>query len=628
MRKEFIILIVLLLGGFARMEAQVPQRLRINRHKQGFEVKKTIDGEEVLLAYSETGDFDRAIHEDLLFRKVMDTFDKASCRPFIRLAPSDNLPDEVKPLCSDSWTQDEPYHNLTPIIDSTHCKVGCVATAMAQVMYYYKYPTRGTGSHTYFDEKGCQDTLTADFSAHTYEWDYMLDTYEDIDYSERQAQAIALLSSDCGISVDMRYGVDDSGAETLRQPYALYNYFGYDPGMRMIYRDFYHRDELHQLIRAELAAGHPVTCSAHLETGGHAFVIDGYDRNGLYHINWGWGGWCDGYYNIDYMNPDQPEWRHHPDRIENGLNLLQGFVLGIQPLGATPNPETHEFAFSHLELLADTALVIHNFCNIGWNVHYGDIVLGITNADNDEVVAIAYDYKRHLLKEIGDSTYTDTIAFADIVPQFASLADATYRLMPMFEDNGQWHHARTSCGTPYYIYVDKQGQTIRPHEAHGATGNLQLVDIQCPDTVTRGEYASMSITLANETDDEYCGRIFLCRAVDPQSALLQSLTQFGLYIEPHSTQTIDLDYVYISRRLSDTLRLYVLYDVDLFTDSLILFDTVKEVMVADNTSGIKTPTLPLNQLHQGEEIYNPQGQRTNTLQPGVNITRKRKLYIR
>ena len=628
MRKGFTILICLLLGGFLRMEAQTPQRLRVQRHKQGFEIKKPINGEEVLLAYSETGDFDRAMYEDSLFRKVMDTFEKAPCRPFIRLAPTNDLPEEVKPLCSDSWTQDEPYHNLTPIIDSTHCKVGCVATAMAQVMYYYKYPKQGTGSHTYFDEKGCQDTLTANFSAHTYEWDYMLDTYEDIDYSERQAQAIALLSSDCGISVDMRYGVESSGAETLRQPYALYNYFGYDPGMRMIYRDFYHRDELHQLIRTELAAGHPVPCSAHLADGGHAFIIDGYNRNGLYHINWGWGGWCDGYYNIDYMNPDQPEWRHHPDRIENGLNIIQGFVLGIQPLGATPNPETHEFAFSHLELLNDSALVIHNFCNIGWNVHYGDIVLAITNADNDDVVGIAYDYKQHLIGEVGDNTYTDTITFANIAPQFAPLADATYRLMPMFEDNGEWHHARTSCGTPYYIYVDKQGQTIHPHEAHGATGNLQLVDIQCPDTVTRGEYASVSITLANETDDEYCGRVYLCRAVDPKSALLQSLSQFGLYIEPHSTQTIDLDYVYISRRLGDTLRLHVLYDVDLFTDSLILFDTVKEVMVADNTSGIKTPTQSLSTLPQGEELYNPQGQRISTLQHGVNITRKRKLFIR
>ena len=607
-------MICLLLGGFVELEAQTPRERRVQRHQQGFEVLKTIDGEDVLLAYSETGDFDRAIHTNPVFRKMIDTFGKASHRPFIRLAPSNDLPEEVPPLCTDIWTQDEPNHNLTPIIDSTHCKVGCVATAMTQVMYYYKYPERGMGSHTYFDEKGCKDTLTADFSAHTYEWEYMLDTYEGINYSERQVQAIALLSSDCGISVNMQYGVDASGAQSIWQPYAFYNYFGYDPGMRMIYRDFYRRDEQHQLIRTELAAGHPVTCSAHSSDGGHAFVIDGYDRNGLYHINWGWGGWCDGYYNIDYMNPNQPEWGHFPDRIENGLNLLQGFVLGIQPKGPKPNPETHEYAFSHIELLNDSALVVHNLCNVGWNIHDGRVALAITNADNDNIVAIAYDYNRQfLLEEFEDTTYTDTIAFADIAPQFAPLADATYRLMPMFEDNGEWHHARTSCGTPYYIYVDKQGQTIRPHEAHGAIGHLQLIDFICPDTVTRGKYASMSITLANDTDDEYCGRIFLCRAVDPNSALLQPLTQFGLYITPHATQTIDLDYIYISSRLNDTVRLHVLYDVDLFTDSLIHFDTVKEVMVADKPSSIQT--LSTDQTIQTKQLYDPSGKPVNKLLP-------------
>ena len=626
MKHRFIILACLLLEGFVMSEAQTPHSLRVKRHKQGFTITKAVDGEDVLLAYSETGDFDKAMNDEPLFRKVMDTFGKVSHRMPVRINAID-LPDEVKPLCSDVWTQDEPYHNLTPIVDSTHCKTGCVATAMSQVMYYYKYPERGTGSHTYFDEKGCQDTLTTDFSAHTYDWDYMLDTYESINYSERQAQAVALLASDCGISVEMQYGIGASGAETIMQPYALYNYFGYDPGMRMIYRDFYHRDELHQLIRTELAAGHPVTCSAHgVDGGGHAFVIDGYDEDGLYHINWGWGGWCDGYYNIDYMNPDQPEWNHYPDRIENGMNILQGFVLGIQPQGATPNPENHEYAFSHLELINGSALVVHNLCNVGWNLHEGRVVLAITNIDNDDVVGIAYDYNRKfVLEEFIDITYTDTIAFADIAPQLAPLADGTYRLMPMFEDNGTWKHARTSCGTPYYIYVDKQGETFCPREAQGATGNLQLVGFECPDTVIRREYAPMSITLSNNSDDEYCGRVYLCQESNPTSSDLKMLTRFGLYLAPHSTETIDLDYIYISSRLADTLRLHVLYDVDLFTDSLVHFDDVKEVMVADQASNIRTHTQSFT---QEEELFNLQGQRTNALQPGINITRKRKLYIK
>ncbi len=623
-----LLFILTLLQCCSILMAQNPHGLRVKRQKQGFVVTKEIAGKDVLLAYSETGDFDRAMHLDPLFGKVMNTFEKVSRRAPAPMTHSDNLPEEVKPICTDNWTQDEPYNLFTPMIDSVHCKTGCVANAMAQVMYYYRYPAKGTGTYTYYDGKGCKDTLTADFAAHTYEWDYMLDTYAGCDYSKRQAEAVALLMSDCGISVDMRYGIDASGAQTIKQPFALYNYFGYDRGMRMIYRDFYHRDEVHTLIRRELAAGHPVTCSAHgPDGGGHAFVIDGYDADGLYHINWGWGGWCDGYYNIDYMNPDQPEWNHHRDRIENGLNILQGFVLGIQPPSATPTPETHEYAFSHLELIRDSALVVHNLCNVGWNVHSGRVVLGVTNVENDDLVAIAYDYNREfLLEEFEDTTYTDTIVWAEIAHEVAKLADNTYRLMPMYEDNGQWLHARTSCGTPYYIFIDKTGGDIRPREAKGATGHLELLKMECADTVTRGEYTKVSITLANPNDDEYCGRIFLCQEASPGTELLQSLSRFGLYIAPHTTETIDLDYVYISSRMSDTLRLHVLYDIDLFTDSVIHFDDVKEVIVADKASDIAT--LNADPSKNKGFIYNVNGQLLPRRQTGMNVSRKRKEFVR
>ena len=105
MRHRIIISVCLLLGGFVMSEAQTPHGLRVQRQKKGFTITKTMDGEDVLLAYSETGDFEKAMHNDLLFRKVMDTFDKATRHQPIRFTSS-NLPEEVKPLCTDTWTQD------------------------------------------------------------------------------------------------------------------------------------------------------------------------------------------------------------------------------------------------------------------------------------------------------------------------------------------------------------------------------------------------------------------------------------------------------------------------------------------------------------------------------------------
>ena len=606
-------IIIALLNCCTALAAQPDKPLRVQRLHHGFTISKELEGREVLLAYSETGDFDRAMQIDTLFRKVIETFDKQTKLRGPRLNAAPELPDAVAPLCTDAWTQDDPYNNLSPIIDSTHCKTGCVATAMSEVMYYYKHPARGTGSHTYSDVKGCKETLTADFSTHTYEWDYMLDSYAGVNYSARQAQAVALLASDCGISVEMQYGVEASGAESVRQPYALFNYFGYDPGMRMVYRDFYHRSELHAMIRNELAASRPVLCSAHDSGGGHAFVIDGYDNQGLYHINWGWGGWCNGYYNIDYMNPDQPEWNHDPNRREKGMNYFQSFTLGIQPYQAgTPSVETHEYAFSHLELKPDSALIVHHLSNIGWNQHQGKVVLGLTGTESEEMVKVVYDYNRLFeLEEFEDTTYTDTILLTSILPQLSGLKDATYRLMPMFEDNGVWKRARTICGTPYFIYIAKRGDEIQPREAQSALEHLELVSMQLPDTVTRGTYAPCTIEVANNSDDEYCGRIFITHESDLTPSGYQMLASVGLYIEPHTTETIDFKYMYISNRLSDTIRVHVLYDIDLFTDSLIVFDQTKEITVVNQASGISPATMAT----RTKRLFDPTGKPLNQLLP-------------
>jgi len=592
------ILYILSLLVTMNVSAQHVGPLRVIRSPHGFELRKQIQGHDVLLAYSDEGDFDQAMQSDTLFRRMIHSYYSVKKLKPLPLITSAGIPSEVAPLCTDLWHQDEPYHNFTPLIDDQHAKVGCVATSMAQIMYYYHYPEKGTGTHTYFDEKGCGDTLTADFSAHTYDWDYILDAYDTIGHSERQLQAIAQLHSDCGIAVDMRYGISDSGASSALIAHALYNYFGYSPSMRFIFRDFYRHDELHAILRNELANGRPIACGAHLSDGsGHAFIIDGYDTQGLYHINWGWGGWCNGYYNIDYMNPDQPEWYHDPDRMENGLNMLQNYTIGIQPadrqpIGTTPDI-THEYAFSHIELLDTTStIVVHNLGNIGWNEHQGRVSLVLTQLESDEVISPVYDYRhRFMLEEIADTTYTDTIRLQ--IPD--NIPYATYRLMPMFYSNGIWTRARTSCGTPYFIYVDHKPDGIHLRQPQGAIGHLQLTDFKCPDTISRRTFPHITLTLQNNSDEEYCGRVYLTYEAMPNAPLLQLLTRVGLYLQPHETRNIDFRYQYIGSQVPDTLYLHVLYDVDLFSDSIVFFDKTAEAIVIDESSNI-SPQLVDHQI--------------------------------
>ena len=218
----------------------------------------------------------------------------------------------VSPLMTTRWNQDWPYNLLCPTYtisgDVTERAVtGCVATAMAQIMNYYKWPERGNGSHTYNCNVNDTDptTLTADFSQSVYEWDLMLDDYN-MDSSEESCYAVAKLMSDAGISIDMNYG-DSSGASESAVLTAITDFFGYSSKRYLLQRDLYSASEWDQLLYDEISAGRPVLYCGYTYTqgslGGHAFVFDGVDARGYFHVNWGWGGSSDGYFMASALAP-------------------------------------------------------------------------------------------------------------------------------------------------------------------------------------------------------------------------------------------------------------------------------------------------------------------------------------
>ncbi len=564
-----------------------PAHLKIQRRPTGFTMSKCIGGEDVLLAYSDESSYDDAVKVPA-FRRVVEVFDaQEEVSPTVLLTSA--LPDEVQPLCSDLWEQAAPYNILAPMIDSTHCYVGCVALNMAQVMRYYQYPGQGSGTHAYIDSLGCGDTLIADFSQHAYQWNYMIDSYKSAGYSERQLLAVAQLLSDCGIAVDMKYGIGSSAANSLKQPSALIDYFGYDRAIRIIYRDLYSHSDLHNLIRTELAEGRPVMCAAYgIDGGGHAFVIDGYDNHGLYHINWGWGGWCNGYYNIDYMTANQPEWGLFPDRQENGANLIQCFTIGVQPATMAVNTrESHELALSRLCYIGTTgdsqgiSLVATNLRNVGWNDFKGRTVLALKKVEDVAPAAIVYEFDTNdIVVESSDTIVSDTIN----LHINSQLADGAYQLLPMYEDDGEWKCVRTSRGTPNYVVVNSDNGIVSCHNPEEAVGHLALSALQFPDTVVRRQTADFSITVTNESEYEFCGRFYVTYIKDQHTVSV--LAGIGQYLQPGETHTVDFQYARMNIP-TDEATIIVAYEPDMWGDTLVLFDERKDVVVVDSPTGIK-----------------------------------------
>ena len=214
----------------------------------------------------------------------------------------------VAPLVTTQWGQSEPYNNYCPTYtvsngNAVRAVSGCVATATAQVMNYWQWPSVGRGSHSYTcNVNGTDPTeLSADFSQSTYRWDLMLDRY-DAGSSPEACDAVARLMSDVGISMDMGYG-ESSGASEHAASAAMHRYFDYTAKSYWLNRDYYDADEWDQFLVDEISRQRPVMYCGYSNDGGHAFVLDGFDAEGRFHVNWGWDGSYDGYFLVSLLAP-------------------------------------------------------------------------------------------------------------------------------------------------------------------------------------------------------------------------------------------------------------------------------------------------------------------------------------
>lgn len=205
----------------------------------------------------------------------------------------------IPPLLKTTWDQ-LPFYNEQCPFDKQNNKntvTGCVATAMAQIMKYHNYPISGNGFYSYNHRK--YGALSANFGTTTYQWNLMPNGINSSNYP------IAILMYHCGISVDMNYGVNESGAQGAPKVVsALKKYFGYSSGTIMKERRNYSDNEWVSLLKQELNSARPIYYEGTGNGSGHGFVCDGYDENDFFHFNWGWGGVADGfYYNINALNP-------------------------------------------------------------------------------------------------------------------------------------------------------------------------------------------------------------------------------------------------------------------------------------------------------------------------------------
>ena len=248
----------------------------------------------------------------------------------------------VENFLQTQWGQGSPYNLLCPDKNGKNYPTGCVATALAQILYYFRYPAQGHGQGRYTTGPS-QAPIYQEIQG-TYSYDNMLPIYKGVTPTEEQSQSVAVLMRDLGLASFMEYGTEGSGAMSNFAAQGLIKNMDYDSlALRSYFRDWFNTTEWMDMVSNELQQARPVYYAGSDESqGGHAFIISGMDENGLVYVNWGWEGKADGYYDIATLVPmynDRP--------LGQSFKKNQGMMFGFKAVDETTPPADYH---SHIVL--------------------------------------------------------------------------------------------------------------------------------------------------------------------------------------------------------------------------------------------------------------------------------------
>lgn len=413
-----------------------------------------------------------------------------------------------------AWNQNTPYNKMCPIYKgSSLSATGCVATAMAQVMMYYKYPKELKATIPAYTTATNKLKVNAISEGEKYDWDNMLPTYTEGEYNTTQADAVAKLMFHCGAAVQMDYG-PSSGA--LVRPEDMSTYFGYDADLlQEVYRSVYTLAEWKKILDRELEAKRPILYGgARSYERGHQFVCDGSDGEGLYHINWGWSGVSDGYFDITLLDPDVPG--TGAGTSADGYNRDCCVIIGIAPdNGSKDEPLVKEHSL-YADAYEDhrkctitngerknaseqfSLTVTPVFSNPTHNKFEGLVALGIRNEDGS-YTPITQIEKVAMEAMEPDGEYE--IYYLNFNLNYAFPVGATFLYEIYSTDNGNnWDVcAYAENVVPFELEATSTSLTLN--------GNKLSAELKSNEAIQFDMVNSFDITIRNDSQREYLGLI-------------------------------------------------------------------------------------------------------------------------
>ena len=476
---------------------------------KGYVIVAADDRLPAVLGYSDSGSFDAddvppALQEWLDGYAAQVEAIAAGASPEVRTATRA----AIEPMLPVRWGQGMPYSVLLPHISGSsnaHAYVGCVAVAMAQVMAYWQYPSRPTTtipSYTSSSGKTYQVTMPA-LSPIDFDWESMHDTYYTNDSTSASCLATANLMLYCTTAMQSNFAPTTTGSYTRNIPEKLITYFDYKNSARYIYREYFTTQSWEETIYSELAAGRPVAYGGNKKSGGHAFVCDGYDGDGRFHINWGWAGKSNGYFLLNLLNPSEEGIGSAAGAY--GYVKGQGAAIGLEPdtdgtegtaaftfedLAISRSNTTRSAASSNFSVTVSGKFV--NNTNVTSQFRQG---WGLYNMDGELLDVL---FIRFSTNALGNGEY---ISVSNREVSFgAGITSGTYRILPIYSIYPSEDFKPCIGSDVNYIEVTINGNyscTIKGYGTAGTTTKYTVNSCTIKGTQNHGKPLTITLNVTN-----------------------------------------------------------------------------------------------------------------------------------
>ena len=444
--------------------------------------------------------------------------------------PSSQYP-AITPKVKTKWNQSAPFNNSCPLYNNQRCVTGCVATALAQIMNYHQWPVKGTGSYSY-TTKTYGLSCSFNFGDTTFDWSNMLDVYGSTATATQQ-NAVATLMYACGVASQMNYTLSASGANSLVAATGMINYLGYDKGIVDYYRDYYSLDDWNKLVYNQLVDYGPVQYSGQSNSGGHSFVCDGYSSDGYFHINWGWGGMSDGYFLLTALNPTS----QGIGGSTSGYNFSQDVIGNVKKSDGSnssivPNMLAQSYVPENTTYTKGSSILFNSF-TVNYSVGEISGTLGIkaVSASGQETfiggqsftnLEQGYGYRQYYV-------YTSSM----------NLANGTYTISPALRTtDGTIYDIPVKIGAEKATTMTISGNTIS--FATEAPASIQVSNLTAKSSFYVGTDFMLSATVANNSEQEYTGLIYLVLA-NSSGNIIGEAGNYPVDLMPG--ESVDIDYL-------------------------------------------------------------------------------------